>query len=200
MEGESGCGKSALVEHFAAQLAEKAIVCRGKFDDQVRRPFSAIADCIDCLVSGLKADKDGDWAEILKEIEVELEVLSLVSPGCRAWLSTAPSGDDVNSARIRLEDTSADGQWSFDRTRLAVRSLLRLVTGYTTVLLTVDNLQWADSNSFACDRPGMRQPHAGMHAATAQRIGQSAAQRAQIEASTDSVNKYQSVKFNNGSG
>jgi predicted ATPase len=80
IEGDSGIGKSALIEAFRQFLPGKqCLFCRGKFDQasELAKPFSAITDCLNVLHENLHELDPEAGEEFRKELGLlEARVLS----------------------------------------------------------------------------------------------------------------------------
>jgi predicted ATPase len=137
VRGEPGIGKSALVERFLADLPARTLVLRGRCYEQESIPFGGIDALMDAL------------SEHLSDLE-EDEVGALVAGGasnvarifpvlCRVPLIAAQATNRgvENPAKLR---------------ELAMGELARLMTALgraQPLVVYVDDLQWADSDSLA---------------------------------------------------
>lgn len=139
VEGESGIGKSALVEEFLRQVGLKhpeIVILRGRCFENESVPFKGMDGVMDSLARHLKRLPVADcgallprWAKVLQEL---FPVMGGVKP----------------LADKRLRDIPAE---PFARRRAAVATLADLFgamcDGRPTVVV-VDDIQWADPESF----------------------------------------------------
>jgi predicted ATPase len=176
IEGDSGTGKSALIEAFRQSLAGKrCLFCRGKFDQasELAEPFSAITDCLSVLHENLhKLDPEAE-EEFRKELGLEARVLSKFLPSTRdlfasneiSTTSENSRGKFAGSVRstsgrshgrhswsstgpsFRLGDDDFKSHRSFERLQVAIRSVVRAVSTQYPVIFVMEDLHWADEGS-----------------------------------------------------
>jgi predicted ATPase len=78
IEGNSGIGKTALVDEFVKTKVEKMgiLCCRGKFDEDSTRTFSGLSDCYEQLVEAMIKEDAVEWRRrILDDHAVDYTVL-----------------------------------------------------------------------------------------------------------------------------
>jgi predicted ATPase len=176
IEGDSGTGKSALIEAFRQSVAGKqCLFCRGKFDQEgeLAEPFSAITDCLSVLHENLHALDPEAEAEFRKELGLEARVLSKILPSTRDLFAS----DDISptsgkyrqkfagsvrstSGRyhgrhswsstepsFRLGDDDFESHRGFERLQVAIRSVMRAVSTQYPVIFVMEDIHWADEGS-----------------------------------------------------
>ncbi|MBI4511059.1 MAG: AAA family ATPase [Deltaproteobacteria bacterium] len=145
--GESGMGKSALINHVAKQLAqeEQAIVLGGRCFERESVPYKALDGVVDSLARFMQ-----------KLPKAEAGVLV---PRRGAYLA------QVFPALMRVDVLAeAPGQKAVDpmelRTRVfaAFRELFARLTDRKPLIVVIDDLQWADTDSMALLAELMRPP------------------------------------------
>ncbi len=147
LHGESGIGKSALVKAFTRRVSEddRVVVLGGRCYEREAVPYKAVDGVVDELASYVqRLDKveaaalTPQWADLLLRV---FPVLSRIEV-----FSTAP--------RHPVRDASEQ------RTRVfaALRELLTRLCDRRTVILAVDDLQWADADSLALLSEVLRPP------------------------------------------
>jgi serine/threonine protein kinase len=150
VEGESGVGKTALVRSFVEEAsAGGACVLGGRCHERESVPYKALDGIVDALsrhLSGLPADR----REALVPDDVGLIADAFpVLLGVEAAL-------DPHHARPRPRDP-AERRRGMAR---ALRALLDRLAGASTLVLTIDDLQWSDPDSIALLADLLRPPEA----------------------------------------
>jgi tRNA A-37 threonylcarbamoyl transferase component Bud32 len=152
VEGSSGIGKTALVERFLDQIAtsadpfRKPLILRGRCHERETLPFKAFDSIVDALGYKLASLPTGELTQVLPEGAAYLSeifpVLRRLDPleHARYWL---PKVHDETELRNR-----AFAVFCELLTRLAQRQ---------PVVAFIDDLQWADRDSFALLRTLLRQ-------------------------------------------
>jgi len=149
LRGESGIGKSALVRAFTKGLAgdDQVVVLAGRCYEREAVPYKAVDGIIDELASYVQrlskveaAALTPQWADLLLQV---FPVLSRI---------------DVFAATPRHSMRDAKEK----RTRLfaALRELLTRLGDRRTVIMSIDDLQWADADSLAMLSEVLRPPDA----------------------------------------
>ncbi len=141
--GESGVGKSALVRKFIAGLAERAhdaAVLMGTCYERESVPFKAVDGLIDSLSKYMRRLSEADAAALLPR---KAALLSQVFPVLQrveafAFAPRATFGDDPLDPREQRSQLFA-----------ALRELLCRLADRRALVLVIDDLQWADADSFA---------------------------------------------------
>jgi predicted ATPase len=175
IEGDSGTGKSALIEAFRQSLAGKqCLFCSGKFDQEgeLAEPFSAITDCLSVLHENLQELDPEAEAEFRKELGLEARVLSKIIPSTRDLFASDDISTTSEKSRqrfagsvrstngrshghsltssgpsFRLGDDDFKGHQSFERLQVAIRSVMRAVSTHYPVIFVIEDLHWADEGS-----------------------------------------------------
>lgn len=139
VEGESGIGKSALVEEFLAQLYgvhPEAIVLRGRCYENETVPFKGVDGVVDALARALSRLDPAVTRDILP-----------------AWAKVLQQMFPVMGTVKELADMSTRGVPAEPGARRAaaiqtLRELLGRLREHAPVVLVVDDLQWSDLESF----------------------------------------------------
>ncbi|HMI90358.1 MAG TPA: protein kinase, partial [Polyangiales bacterium] len=144
VRGMSGSGKSALVEHFLAQVERpthasgqsEALVLRSRCYEREAMPFKALDGVIDALGRHLSSLDDIDVSNLLPRDISALAQLFPVLERLRAvqhLLSvTKPAGNAVHNRQ---------------RAELALRELFVRLAERRPVVIWIDDLQWGDLDS-----------------------------------------------------
>jgi tRNA A-37 threonylcarbamoyl transferase component Bud32 len=152
VEGSPGIGKTALVERFLDQIAassdpfRRPLILRGRCHERETLPFKAFDSIVDALGYKLASLPTGELTQVLPEGAAYLSeifpVLRRLDPleHARYWL---PKVHDETELRNR-----AFAVFCELLTRLAQRQ---------PVVAFIDDLQWADRDSFALLRALLRQ-------------------------------------------
>jgi eukaryotic-like serine/threonine-protein kinase len=136
IHGDSGIGKSALVDRFAGELRDsslRTLVLRGRCSQQESVPYKALDGVIDELSRALI--RLGD--------EIELPPGSSVLSQLFPVLSRVPR-------LARAEDQRTMEPQALRRLAFAsLRELLRRVAEQSRLVIIIENLQWADPDGMA---------------------------------------------------
>lgn len=147
--GSAGAGKSALVKRlgmFVAQ-SDKGFFSYGKYDQRRgNEPYSALAAALESLCESILL-KGGSVVKqvkkhVLKAVGAEVGVLTRLVPG----LSRILAGDET--APVVTEVASLNGVEAMNRFKFVFRMFARAVASPgRTIVLALDDLQWADEAS-----------------------------------------------------
>jgi hypothetical protein len=147
--GDSGIGKSALVQRFAeTSRGDGTVVLAGRCYERESLPFKAIDGIVDALSRHLGHLPAVEAASVMPRQAALLARAFPVLAGVKA-IATAPHGFDVQ-----------DPQQLRARVFEAFRELLARLADRHPLLLTVDDAHWADVDSFALLGELFRQPGA----------------------------------------
>lgn len=150
LTGEAGIGKSRLTAEFLAMVARRPVVlASGRCFADLAEPFHPFLECLRQLREALPTPPPADQAP-------DLAPLARLAPDLRDWLGASPAGE----APRRSEE---------ERIRLlsALTGLLLAGAREHTLVLALDDLQWADPQSLDVLRFLARRLAPGLHASRA---------------------------------
>ncbi len=138
--GVPGVGKSTLIQKFGAEVASRnCIFAYGRCREGAPAPYAAIGDALDTLVRTMDATSPAErdrWRTTLTNASSSLPgVLAELVPGLTDLLGSAAPVPDVAAADAR------------HRLHRAVVQLVSVTAQYRTVVLAVDDVQWADQDA-----------------------------------------------------
>lgn len=148
--GESGIGKSSLVEHATTAIVERdpaALVLRARCYERESVPYKAFDGIADGLTEHLASAPADEVAAVLPE---------------RAWL--LPRLFPVLQRVPAIAAQPAVGEVARDpldhrrQTFAALRALFVALASHGRVVLTIDDLQWADPDSYVLLNELLREP------------------------------------------
>jgi hypothetical protein len=145
VQGESGVGKTTLVRQFVAEVVGKfpeAVALSGRCYERESVPYKAIDGVVDALSRHLR-----DVPDRADLVPPDAAVLGQVFPVIRPYVPE-PSGEEEDPARLRA------------RMFAALRELTQRLTERGPLVMTIDDLQWADQDSLQLLTELMRQPDA----------------------------------------
>ena len=154
VEGASGIGKTTLIEAFLRSLAASnpaspPLILRGRCHERETLPFKAFDSVVDDLSHHLNRISNRDPAfaasgdiSRLAEIFPVLRRIEAIEPG----LYPAIESDNASESR--------------NQAFTAFRDLLARLARQSSLVIFIDDLQWADRDSFALLRALMQQPGA----------------------------------------
>lgn len=148
VEGESGVGKSALTRQLLARVMKPAVVLAGRCYERESVPYKAIDGVIDSLSRYLMSLPSDERAALLPE---NAPLLAAVFPVLRRVDGLA--GD---SERRFVIDPQQQRQLLF----ATLRELFVRIADARSLVVAIDDLQWADADSRALLEALMRPPHA----------------------------------------
>ena len=153
VEGESGVGKTALVHRFTDTLRDGGrdpIVLHGRCYERESVPYKAWDGVLDALSRHAQRLSDlevGTFAPRQAALLVQVfPVLGWVRGFSEAAARARPAGSDPQEQRTRLFG--------------AVRELLGRLGDRRPLVVLMDDLQWADRDSFALMEEVLREPEA----------------------------------------
>src|ERR1019366_1240399 len=148
--GQSGMGKTALVQHFLDELVEgrEAFVLHGRAYERESVPYKAIDSVVDALSRYLRRLEDGGEPVDLPK---DLAALARIFPVLRRVKSI---GD------VAAEEAATDPRRVRLRAFGALREPLRGVARRMPLVLYVDDAHWGDADSAALLLELVRPPDA----------------------------------------
>ncbi len=151
VQGESGVGKSSLVKRFVEAAADDGTICvlTGRCYEREAVPYKAFDGVIDSLTRFLLR---APIADVRSFLPTKPAPLVQVFPVLRrvaaiAQLTTQPL-------------PPMDPQELRDRAFSALRELLTRMAAHQTVVIAIDDVQWADADSIALLSEVLRPPEA----------------------------------------
>ena len=150
VRGDSGMGKTALVEHFLAQIESQrgAVTLRARCQPHETVPYNAIDGLVDQLSSYLKGLGNSECARLMPE---HIEELIRVFPVLGRLRLPAPDSRGSSS-------TDEDPYLVRHRAEGALRQLLRNIAERVPLALWVDDVQWGDVASASLLRAVLQPP------------------------------------------
>jgi hypothetical protein len=139
VHGESGIGKTTLVQEFANRLRTRevnALVLTGRCSERESVPYKALDEIVDALSQGLVRMPESEIAEL---VPPDAWLLAEVFP-------VLGRIDQVASAKPELPDLR-DPRERRAAVFGALRELLRRLGERRSVVLVIDDFQWADADS-----------------------------------------------------
>ena len=140
VEGESGIGKTALLRHLCERLRlrdPQCVILRGRCYERESVPYKALDGIVDQLTRHLRS--------------IGREQAALLMP---RWASLVPrvfpvlGRVEVLASSVRPQPDMLDPQELRARVFTALKELLAAVAESRTLVCVVDDLQWADEDSF----------------------------------------------------
>ena len=148
LRGESGVGKSTLVRAFLDAQGDAALALAGRCYERELVPFKAVDGLVDALASLLRKREDAF-------------VATLLPPGAVILLHAFPVLGRVDAlARARVLPEGMDAREVRASMFAALRELLRRLSEERPIVAVIDDLQWADADSFALLSELLRGPGA----------------------------------------
>jgi tetratricopeptide (TPR) repeat protein len=150
--GESGIGKSELVAQFARELAAAepdALIVHGRCYERESVPYKAFDGIADGLVQALSRRSDD---EVRARLPARPALLVRLFPEFQRIEAIAAASETEHDAGEPHEQRR--------RMFVALRELLAALARDARVVLTIDDLQWADADSFLLLRELLRGAHA----------------------------------------
>jgi serine/threonine protein kinase len=152
IHGNSGMGKSALVRHFLDELQEenrRVVVLEGRCYERESVPYKALDGVVDSLSRYLLSRSP-------------VRVAALVPPDASALARLFPVMLQVDAIfdATDTEQEIAEPLALRRRAFNALRELLRRISARRTVVLYIDDLQWADADSTHLLEDLLRSPNA----------------------------------------
>ena len=150
VEGESGIGKSSLVRSFIGRVHQRhpsALVLSGRCYERESVPFKGIDNIVDALAHELMRRHPVDVALHLTN---DVEALARVFPVLRRVSAIARLSVPRPASPVELRARAFRG----------LRALLASMAATQTLVIVLDDLQWADTDSIALLREILHPPDA----------------------------------------
>ncbi|MBI4509934.1 MAG: protein kinase [Deltaproteobacteria bacterium] len=147
VEGESGLGKTSLVRRFTEAVAEdpRVAILAGRCHEREAVPYKAVDGVIDALAGFLMKLPEAEAAAVMPR---RAALLPMVFPVLRRVTALAKSPPV----------TIADPQELRTRLFSALRELLARLAERRRLIIVIDDLQWADSDSLSLLSEILRPP------------------------------------------
>jgi hypothetical protein len=143
VSGVSGVGKTALVRRALRELEAldpEAIVVSGRCYERESVPYKAVDEAMDAVSAHLAA-MPGD--EVARRVPRDVRLLARVFPAMRRVPAVASAIEAAPAPAV------ADAQQMRARVFAALRGLLGGLARWRRLVLSIDDLQWADADSLA---------------------------------------------------
>jgi serine/threonine protein kinase len=151
VDGESGVGKSHLVQHFIRRLSvhqPSTVVSFGRCYERESVPYKAVDGVIDGLAAYLSELSDAEAADLVPPETTWLaQAFPVLAPALQRQTPTAV-------------ETVVNPREQRERVFAALRDLLRRLTARVPLVLVIDDIQWADADSLALLGEVLRPPEA----------------------------------------
>jgi serine/threonine protein kinase len=150
VSGESGVGKSALVQEFLGEIEDgdrAAVVLAGRCYERESVPYKAFDGVVDALARHLGHLPGRDCARLLPK---DAAVLARVFPVLRR----VPMLERVEESRVQNPHELRG------RAFVALRELLQRIAERASLVVYIDDLQWADADSMLLLREVLHPPGA----------------------------------------
>jgi len=137
VSGESGIGKSALLESFLSQVGHRSesLVLRGRCYAREAVPYKGLDMVVEELTGYLRCLPEARARRLLSGFEIELAARLFPSLTRLDCIDEVPEGtDDISGPRMR------------NRASAALRSLFHRLSIGRLVVVSVDDAQWIDSD------------------------------------------------------
>lgn len=140
LTGAPGVGKSTLTQAFGAEVSGRGCVfAYGRCRDGAPAPYSALSDALGAIVRGMQATGPAErerWcADLVREMSGFAGLLAELVAELAPLLGEPAGGAELDAADSRRQ------------LHRAVIRLLSATATYRTVVLTLDDLQWADRDT-----------------------------------------------------
>jgi predicted ATPase len=154
-EGESGMGKTFLVTQFLVHVQEEhkdVLAGYGAFpfgrSDVPFAPFqSAMHDILSVL---LREDREIWKTRFTEQLPIELNILRILFQDLDDLYRADPYKPFLKRKNSSRSTSMEEGlKWGFERFRLALRSLLRLIALHRPVVMILDDLQEAEIDAWS---------------------------------------------------
>lgn len=131
ISGESGSGKSALVEDFRDGLQHEghAFFFGGKFDQgPALEPFDTIIASLNQLAEQMMADSSIEWQEELdRDARFESRRIALFCPRFKDLVSPPREGEAETLSTASGHAEVFRGPWGLQHLRLSLRAVFRVI-------------------------------------------------------------------------
>ena len=145
VEGESGIGKSSLVRSFVEGVQGQTLVLSGRCYERESVPFKGLDGVVDSLARELLRRNPIDVALLLTD---EVEALARVFPVLRRVPAIARMSVPRPASPVELRARAFRG----------LRTLLVALAQIQPLVIVIDDVQWADTDSIALLREILHPP------------------------------------------
>jgi predicted ATPase len=147
VEGCSGAGKSTLVTQALKDevCLNDGIFVYGKYDhDGLKEPYSAWVEAFADLCEVIETRKNAELNDKIQQVLGDDAPQFVRVIPSMAKLLSCPTPAVANTAPLVSENQVIDSRWEFEKLKIAFRSALEAVGCYFSVVVFIDDLQWAD--------------------------------------------------------
>jgi serine/threonine protein kinase len=152
VHGESGVGKSFLVRTFTERLTSRdptTVLFAGRCYERESVPYKAVDGVVDDVTELLKRMPDDEVRALLPDnVALLAQVFPVLGSVTAIAEAQAPADVATNPQEQRV------------RVFAALRQLLSKIAARFTLVLVIDDLQWADADSMTLLAEVLRPPHA----------------------------------------
>jgi len=149
VSGESGVGKSALVDKLESPVNQAGgLYVRGKYDSLFPpAPYSGITAACTGICEHLLENKptSEQLTQLRSVLGSSIHMLFNLLPSLLDLIDLGSGKEDSSKGAVMSEARVSEAQ---NRFVYAVKSFLRVIAGWRPIVMVLDDLQWADKESF----------------------------------------------------
>ncbi|HEX4456416.1 MAG TPA: AAA family ATPase, partial [Polyangia bacterium] len=144
IDGESGVGKTALVQEFCQRVrgAGDALILRGRCYERESVPYKAFDEIVDALSRHLTSLSPADAAELLPPSD--MGALAQIFPVLAPLANVANGPAPTHESTVAL---AGEPQQLRRAVFATLREILRRLSAHRLTIVHIDDLHWADEES-----------------------------------------------------